>query len=164
MNSDVKGSRISDLMFDEEEIFEHTLITPITHYFEFSVNFPLIKIEHVTFNNKSKFHQLLGCQIHELKKEYISEKTSRKGGQNVKYVIFKSKNPFENQIFGRTIGRTGPKKEYMYSKRRTSGNPILTDEILKKKFLQKSLLPCEKHIRLKLYQNNVKFIINQIFD
>jgi hypothetical protein len=123
MNSDVKGSRISDLMFDEEEIFEHTLITPITHYFEFSVNFPLIKIEHVTFNNKSKFHQLLGCQIHELKKEYISEKTSRKGGQNVKYVIFKSKNPFENQIFGRTIGRTGPKKEYMYSKRRTSGNP-----------------------------------------
>jgi hypothetical protein len=63
-----------------------------------------------------------GCQIHELKKEDISVKTSQKGGQKVKYVIFKTKSQFENQIFGRTIGRTGPKKEYMSSKRRTSGN------------------------------------------
>ncbi len=41
----------------------------------------------------------------------------------MKYVIFKSKNPFVSKIFGRTIGRTGPKKEYMSSKRRTCGNP-----------------------------------------
>jgi hypothetical protein len=50
-------------------------------------------------------------------------KNSQKGGQKVKYAIFKSKNPFVSKIFGRTIGRTGPKKEYMSSKRRTSGNP-----------------------------------------
>jgi hypothetical protein len=37
--------------------------------------------------------------------------------------FFKSKNPFAKKFFGRTIGRTGPKKVDMSSKKRTSGNP-----------------------------------------
>jgi hypothetical protein len=41
----------------------------------------------------------------------------------VKYVIFKSKNPFKKFFLGRTTGRTGPKKEDMSSKKSTSGNP-----------------------------------------
>ncbi len=47
----------------------------------------------------------------------------RKRRTKVKFIIFKSKNPFENYFFGSTIGRTGPKKEDMSSKRMTSGNP-----------------------------------------
>jgi hypothetical protein len=47
--------------------------------------------------------------------------------------FFKSKNPFAKTIFGRTIGRTGPKKVNMSSKRRTSGNPTLKVNVFVKK-------------------------------
>jgi hypothetical protein len=42
--------------------------------------------------------------------------------------FFKSKNPSAKTIFGRIIGRTGPKKVDMSSKRRTSGNPKMMDK------------------------------------